>query len=167
MTLLLTKCTIMLVIRMNDCNKVTKLYFKSIKEFNEFSSRPRDFGTGDLLYSSEIHTLQAIGDTSGINLTELSLKLDVSKSAVSKFVKKLFEKDLITKSKLHGNKKEVVFCLTEKGHTAYKGHKKFKQETFKSIFNILSKLDKHEIDFLEKFLGELSNEVEELNKQMK
>lgn len=160
---MLTWYTIILVIIMNDYNKVTKLYFRSLKEFNEFSSKPRDFGTGDLLYSSEIHTLQAIGETSGIILTELALKLDVSKSAVSKFVKKLLEKDLITKSKLPENKKEVVFSLTEKGNTAYRGHKKFKYETFKPIFKILSKLTKDEIDFLEKFLGELSYEVEKLN----
>lgn len=150
---------------MTDYNKVTKLYFKSIKEFNEFESIPRDFGTGDLLYSSEIHTLQAIGDNTDINLTELSLKLDVSKSAVSKFVKKLLDKGLITKSKLQGNKKEVVFGLTDKGRTAYIGHKKFSQETFKPIFNILSKLDKEQVDFLEKFLGELTQEVAKLNKR--
>jgi DNA-binding MarR family transcriptional regulator len=149
---------------MNNYNKVTKLYFRSINEFNEFSSIPRDFGTGDLLYSSEIHTLQAIGKSTVINLTDLSLKLDVSKSAVSKFVKKLLDKGLITKSKLPDNKKEVVFSLTEKGHTAYNGHKKFKQETFIPIFNILSKLNSHEIDFLERFLGELSQEVKKLNR---
>ena len=141
------------------------LYFKSVKGFNELESIPRDFGTGDLLYSSEIHTLQAIGDSTDINLTELALKLDISKSGTSKFVKKLLEKDLITKSKLYGNKKEVVFGLTEKGRTAYLGHKTFSKEVFAPIYNILSRLDKNEIGFLESFLYDLSSEVEKLNKQ--
>lgn len=150
---------------MTDYNKVTKLYFKSIKEFNEFESTPRDFGTGDLLYSSEIHTVQAIGDSTDINLTELSLKLDVSKSAVSKFVKKLLDKGLITKNKLQGNNKEVVFGLTDKGRTAYLGHKRFDQDTFSPIYKILSKLDNEQIDFMEKFFGELIQEVTKLNKR--
>ena len=83
---------------MKDYEKIIKLYFKSIKGFNEFESLPRDFGTGDLLYSSEIHTLQAIGNNSNINLTELAEILDISKSGTSKFVKKLLDKNLITTS---------------------------------------------------------------------
>lgn len=105
---------------MKDYENIIKLYFKSLKAFNEFESIPRDFGTGgDMLYSSEIHTLQAIGRNANINLTELAEKLDISKSGASKFVLKLLEKDLITKNKLINNKKEVVFNLTEKGLIAF------------------------------------------------
>lgn len=148
---------------MKDYKRIIELYFKSIKGFNEFESIPRDFGTGDLLYSSEIHTLQAIGDNANINLTELAEKLGISKSGTSKFVKKLIEKDLITKSKQLSNRKEVVFNLTEKGLTAYFGHETFSKKVFNPIYNILSRLDKNEIVFLESFLNELSLEVEKLN----
>ncbi len=148
---------------MKSYERIIELYFKSISGFNEFESIPRDFGTGDLLYSSEIHTLQAIGNNANINLTELAEKLDISKSGTSKFVKKLLAKDLITKSKQLSNKKEVVFNLTEKGLIAYLGHETFSKEVFNSIYNILSRLDKNQIDFLESFLNELALEVEKLN----
>lgn len=148
---------------MNEYKRITELYFKSIKGFNEFESIPRDFGSGDLLYSSEIHTLQAIGNNENINLTELAIILDISKSGTSKFVKKLLDKDLITKSKNSGNKKEVVFNLTEKGKKAYFGHEVFSKKTFTPIHKILSSLSKNEMDILESFLYDLNSEVEKLN----
>lgn len=150
---------------MKNYEKIIKLYFNSVREFNEFESIPRDFGTGDLLYSSEIHTLQVIGKNSNINLTELAAKLDISKSGASKFVKKLIEKKLITKSKYLSNRKEVVFNLTEKGVIAYLGHEKFDLEVFASIYKILSGLDEKEKEFLESFLDQLVSEVKKLNKK--
>jgi DNA-binding MarR family transcriptional regulator len=148
---------------MKSYKKIIELYFKSMRGFNEFESIPRDFGTGDLLYSSEIHTLQAIGNNANVNLTELAEKLDISKSGTSKFVKKLLEKNLITKSKQLNNKKEVVFNLTKMGLIAYIRHEEFDKEAFNSMYNILFRLDENQIDFLESFLDELVLEVERLN----
>ena len=150
---------------MKSYEGIIELYFKSIKGFNELVSTPRDFGTGDLLYSSEIHTLQKIGENKNVNLTELAEKLNISKSGASKFVKKLIEKDLISKSRQFNNKKEVVFSLTENGLVAYLGHETFDEEMFKSIFKILSRLDDNQVDFLELFLREMNSEVDKLNNQ--
>jgi DNA-binding MarR family transcriptional regulator len=149
---------------MKKYEKIIQLYFKSIKEFNEFESAPRDFGTGDLLYSSEIHTLQAIGNNENINLSELAEILGISKSGVSKFIKKLLSKKMITKSNPLNNRKEVVFNLTKKGWTAYLGHQNFSEQTFNSIYNILSRLDDQQILFLETFLHELTSEITKINK---
>ena len=65
---------------MDETNKIIQLYFESIREFNEFEKNPRDFGTGDFLYSSEIHTIQMIGYNENINLSTLAEKLNISKS---------------------------------------------------------------------------------------
>jgi DNA-binding MarR family transcriptional regulator len=151
---------------MNKHEKIIQLYFKSIKEFNEFESSPRDFGTGDLLYSSEIHTLQAIGNNANINLSELAEILGISKSGVSKFIEKLLNKEVITKGNPLNNKKEVVFNLTKKGWTAYSGHQNFSEQTFNSIYNILSRLDANQLLFLETFLLELTSEITKLNKTL-
>ncbi len=163
---MLTWCTIEVVINMKSCEKVIKLYFKSLKAFNEFESIPKKFGTDDWLYGSEIHTLQAIGETPNINLTELSEKLDISKSGTSKFVNKLLKKNLITKSKLINNKKEVVFNLTNKGLIAYYEHEKFDKEVFEDIYELLSGLEDDQTEFLETFLKELVLQVEKLKSNM-
>jgi DNA-binding MarR family transcriptional regulator len=160
LTLLLTWVTIISGDEMKKFENIIHLYFKSVRGFNEIESIPRDFGTGDKLYSSEIHTLKVIGDNSSINLTELAEKLDISKSGTSKFVKKLLVKNLITKSKQLSNRKEVIFNLTEKGLIAYEGHETFSKKMFGSIYNILSQHDEEQIDFLESFLLELCLDVE-------
>lgn len=148
---------------MKDYKKIIKLYFSSVKGFNEFESVPRDFGTGDLLFSSEIHTLQAIGKNPEINLTDLSILLDISKSGTSKFIRKLLEKDLIVKGRPLNNKKEVIYTLTEKGRIAYQSHEAFDKKMFGTIHDILSELTDEENEFLESFLSKLVTQVNQLN----
>ena len=72
---------------------------------------------------------------------------------------------MITKSRPLNNKKEVVFNLTESGFIAYSGHETFDEEMFKSIYDILSRLDDNQVDFLENFLKEVNSEVDKLNNQ--
>ncbi len=145
---------------MNKNQRIIDLYFKSIKKFNEIEKTPRDFGTGDLLYSSEIHTLEAIGNRPGSNLTELSEKLDITKGATSKFIKKLISKDLIVKKMMPDNKKETLYWLTSKGEIAYNGHKKFSNEKFGRIFEMLSDLSKNDSEMLEEFLTGLNDTID-------
>jgi len=132
---------------------------KSVDLMREIESKPRDFGTGDLLYSSTIHTLVQIGKNPGINLTNLAERLDISKSAVSKFIRQLLELKLITKSKDINNRKEVIFYLSEKGVTAYNGHEAFEKNFFSVIENNVDVLTESEknvfINFLMSLVGEL------------
>jgi DNA-binding MarR family transcriptional regulator len=144
---------------MKNYQKVINQYFKSVRNFNEFESKPRDFGTGDLLYSSEIHTLVAIGNKGSLNLTELSRDLEITKGGTSKFVKKLLEKELIIKEKLYDNRKETFFRLTDRGAIAYEGHEVFSREMFGDIIDNLSELSEGEIDTLGGFLELLNNVI--------
>lgn len=71
------------------------------------------------LYPSELKALDMIGGFSPINLTQLAVKLGISKSAVSKCSSKLLEKGLITKEKSLTNIREVIFMLSETGKSIY------------------------------------------------
>ncbi len=141
---------------MDNKQKIINLYFKSIARFNEIESTPKDFGTGDLLFSSEIHTLVSVGDNPGANLTELSEKMDITKGATSKFLKKLLDKELIVKKKLPDNQKETLYWLTSKGKIAYDGHAKFSKEKFGDIFKMLSELTENESETIKIFLEKLN-----------
>jgi len=132
---------------------------KSVSLMREIESEPRDFGTGDLLYSSTIHTLVQIGKNPGINLTNLAEKLDISKSAVSKFVRQLLEKSLITKSKDVNNRKEVIFYLSEKGVVAYQGHESFEKRVFGVIEEKIDLLKDEEKEVFVEFLTSLVQEL--------
>lgn len=142
--------------------RIVRLYLKSKEVFNEFERTPRDFGTGDLLYSSEIHTLVEIGKNNSINLTELANNLGISKSGTSKFVAKLIDKKLINKEKANNNNKEVVLSLSEKGKMAYKGHSIFKEQTFAPIIKMIDNLDDTNKEFLAIFLSDLIDKLNNL-----
>ena len=87
------------------------------------------FGTGVLMHQKEIHTVQAIGRHSGINITRLAEFTGVTKGAVSHTVKKLVRKGLVQKTRLPGNDKEVVLELTNLGWTGFYNHEQFHMET--------------------------------------
>ena len=84
---------------------------------------PRDFGLNVSLIGSEIHTIAVIGDSSLANVTEVSLKLGISKAAASQAIRKLHKDGYIRKLKDDKNKREILLSLTQKGNLAYQGHK--------------------------------------------
>lgn len=86
---------------------------------------PIDHGTGDLLYSSEINTLEIIGKYPGINMTRLAEKRGVTKGAVSQIVTKLVQKELVSKNQAPDSHKELALQLTAPGLIAFENHEKF------------------------------------------
>ena len=87
------------------------------------------FGTGVLMSRGEIHTIQAIGRNSGINVTTLAEHMGVTKGAVSQSIKKLSEKGLVRKTHPPGNAKKVILELTELGCIGFHNHEKFHMDT--------------------------------------
>ena len=70
-----------------------------------------DYGTGDRLSPVEAHTIQAVGDNQGLNLTALARAMNVTKATMSERVKKLARKGLLRKSKALDNRKEILITL--------------------------------------------------------
>ncbi len=144
---------------MSDYERITRAYFKGINLFGKFENSPRDFGVGELLYPSEIHTVVLIVRKPNLNLTELSCELGVSKSAVSKFVNKLMDKGLIIKKRARDNNKEVFFVPTEKGEKAARRHDEFEKDLFSDIENLINGLSEEKRLFLEDFLLNLNTKI--------
>jgi len=87
------------------------------------------FGTGILMHTKEIHTVQAIGRHPGINVTRLAEYTGVTKGAVSQTLNKLVRKGLVRKTHPPGNVKEVVLELTNLGQIGFQNHEKFHMDT--------------------------------------
>ncbi|RPH47854.1 MAG: MarR family transcriptional regulator [Desulfobacteraceae bacterium] len=135
--------------RILDMIYVAHLYLQGLE------STPRDYGTGDLLYSSDIHTIVAVSKSPGCNLTALATQLNISKAAVSKFVAKLGRRGYIVKSKRVDNDREVIFNLTKKGQTAASGHEEFEAKMFGPLFQVESALSEQEYQTIKKYLKKL------------
>ena len=69
---------------------------------------------------SEIHCIDYIGNHSEPNVTQLADAFYMTRGAISKLTKKLITKGLIESYQKTGNRKEIYFCLTEKGHDIFK-----------------------------------------------
>ena len=89
-------------------------------KLNKLETIPRHFGTDDLLYPGEIHTIEMIGSRPDITATEISLTLDVTKGAVSQMIARLERKKLITRTR---RQRTMDLALTEKGGSAYAAHR--------------------------------------------
>ncbi|NSW93223.1 MAG: MarR family transcriptional regulator [Bacteroidales bacterium] len=104
-------------------------FLKILDLYSVINRKPVDYGTGDLLYFTEIHTLTVIGRNKEINITQLGEMMGVTKGAISQTVKKLAGKNLIVRANT-SNKREVMLKLSDRGKIAYKGQKSLQKEIF-------------------------------------
>ena len=93
-----------------------------------------DYGTGHRLSPVEAHTIQAVGDNQGLNLTTLARAMNVTKATMSERVKKLSRQGLLRKSKALDNRKEILITLTEQGRLVHEGH----EETHRKMFRFFA-----------------------------
>jgi len=113
---------------MRNADKIqnlTETFLRIINKFKELEKIPIDHGTGDLLYASEINTLELIGKFPGISITQLAQKRGITKGAVSQIIAKLVKKQLVSKNPVQDNDKVVALGLTEAGKAAFKNHENF------------------------------------------
>nr|WP_319777211.1 MarR family transcriptional regulator [uncultured Sphaerochaeta sp.] len=121
----------------------------------------RDYGTGEGLFSSEIHTVTAVVHSPGINLTQLAGNMGISKAAVSKFTSRMIKRGYIKKSRSGSNQKEVLFYATEKGRSAAQGHAAFEEKTFGPFLRIEQDLTAKEREIILSYFKKIKNIIEE------
>lgn len=136
-----------------------------IKEcINAMERIPRNWNTGELLYCSEIHTIEAIGDNRGINVTALANKMSVTKGAISQCLKKLESKDFVKRLEDTDNEKEVMLDLTKKGKTAYKAHTAYHDKQVNDLKDVFSEMSEEQFKFLESTLSKFLMYAEQQKK---
>ncbi|SMC95804.1 MarR family winged helix-turn-helix transcriptional regulator [Sporomusa malonica] len=125
--------------------------FRAFNEMNESAKQPRDYGTGQLLYQSEIHTVSTICNHKQVNASELAQIMGITKGAITQVVNKLIQKGLVEKYNLPGNKKEVYFSPTESGRIANKAHCRYHEEIHGHVIGYLGELDEEKLEAIGQF----------------
>ncbi len=136
---------------------IHEIMIRIINKASSIMTEPRNFGIDETLYASEIHMLDVIGKNPGINVTEIAVKLGITKGAIPKIIRKLMQKDLIYRYQSKDNKRIGHFKLTAKGHIAFQQHIEFHQKFDNIIiqtFNSASETDLH-------FLNDIMSEIEQ------
>ena len=97
-------------------------FLRLVNKINKLDKQPFDFGTGDLLYATEIHVIEEIGKKRGETVTALCRLFGVTKGAVSQIVGKLSSKGYVTKARNENYGKEIILSLTQKGKAVFDAH---------------------------------------------
>jgi DNA-binding MarR family transcriptional regulator len=135
-------------------------FLRIINKFRELEKIPIDHGTGDLLYASEINTLEIIGDSPGINLTQLAQKKGVTKSAVSQIVTKLVKKQLVAKNQSPDHEKVFFLELTDLGKVAYENHEKFHEKYDSPMIEKLFSMSDEQLELVTDTFGMLERTID-------
>jgi DNA-binding MarR family transcriptional regulator len=118
--------------------EIYTIWMRIRNKTNLMESIPRDFGIGEPLYLTEIHTLQAIGKTPDNNVRIIAGLMGVTPSAASQVITRLTRRGLVRKIRGVRNEKEVALELTEKGRVAYTTHEKIHGEMYDLIAEQIS-----------------------------
>ena len=149
-----------LLIVMKDFGPIIELFMSLTDKAAQTNKVKTDYGNNILLYRSEIHTIEIIGRTNGIHISEIAREMGVTKGAISQRMKVLKRKGLIEKIADPKNQSRVLVTLTEAGKICFSGHRKYHQKKDKEMFDYLNKLNKKETETIEAFLKKANRFVE-------
>lgn len=113
---------------------------KAMTKYAATEKKPHDYGTGQLLYRSEIHTIDGIGKHPNTTVTQLANYLVITKGAVSQMIEKLIKKELVIKTILSASNTKVALNLTPKGNIVFTAHTIYHQGFYQQIESLLSEL---------------------------
>lgn len=142
--------------------KSIKQFAKVINEYLKYDSVPRDYGTNELLYNSEIHMIQAIGYKMGETVTELSQSISITKGGVSQTVSKLEKKGYIIKERKAKYGKEIILMLSEKGKKAFNVHEKSHSKFSSSMAEYMKTLSDEKLSGIEEMLNFIGDHFEKI-----
>lgn len=116
----------------------------------------------DKLSYSEFHVLKIIAENTPIKVTDIGIKMGITRGASSKICSKLLKRKLIERKDFEENKKEVRYILSVDGEKAHQIHKQHIQESRKQIEELLSKYSEEEKQYINDLIVKLIHPIVQL-----
>ena len=154
-----------MMIGFEDAYKLGERFLWLLEEYVAIASIPKSYGTGMQFYRLDIHLIHSIGMNPGINVTELSKKHSITKSAVSQAVKKLEKRALIERYQSSENRKEILFRLTEKGRSAFDAHNSYHETSETQYIEQIARMSEEEARGIDNFIRIMSERAENIRKE--
>ena len=98
--------------------EIAQRLFELLSAIESRQKKPTDCGDGNTLYRAEAYLLNMINEFPGSNVSMLSARCGVTKSAVVQISSRLVQKGLIEACRNDENKKERYYRLTPAGDKA-------------------------------------------------
>ena len=135
-----------------ELHSMIDLFTRILHIYSVIDKKPKDFGTGDRLYVSEIHAIHTIGSNPEINLTQLAEMSGVTKGAISQMVKRLVSKRYIARYRAKNNK-EVNLRLSDKGYLIFQQYEQFEKERFVFAVKLYENASRADITLIRNLFG--------------
>ncbi len=148
------------MIEINDSTKFITLFERVISKYNRMENKQRSYGTDVVLSRAEIHTIAAVGDNPGINITMLADILGITKGAASQMIYKLVEKGTIEKKVSPDSDTEVVLNLTEEGQKNYIGHIEYHNQAIDGSLKVLRDMPESSYRDMIEFFSEMEKTID-------
>jgi len=149
----------------NELQSLIDQFLKILHLYSVIGRKPKDYGTGDLLYFTEIHTISMVGKNREINMTRLSEMMGVTRGAISQTIRKLVTKNFILKSNAT-NRKEINLRLSPKGMIVLKGLESFQHEIFTFAGSLYENATKEDIELVRRLFNAICENMQERVKQL-
>ena len=149
----------------SELQELIDLFLKILHLYSVITRKPKDYGTGDMLYFTEVHTITMVGKNREVNITQLADLMGVTKGAISQTIRKLVSKDLIIKSNTT-NRKEVNLRLSEKGMTVLEGQESFQVDLFTFAGTLYEKAGQQDVELVRRLFMAISENMQYRVRQM-
>jgi DNA-binding MarR family transcriptional regulator len=143
----------------NELQTLIDLFLKILHLYSVIGRKPKDYGTGDLLYFAEIHTITMVGKNKEINMTHLADLMGVTRGAISQTIRKLVNKGFISRSNTT-NRKEINLKLSEKGLIVYIGQESFQKDIFTFAGSLYEKATPEERNLVKRLFLAISDNMQ-------
>lgn len=134
-------------------------FVRICNKYSVVSSKPRNYGTGELLYPSEIHMLNYISNKQEQNISEIGRYFSISRSAASQTIMKLEKKGLCTKSK-RDNRRNIYIDISDKGKEVLQHFREYENAVFDDLIAVFERAEASEVDTLERAFASLENHMD-------
>lgn len=142
-----------------ELQELIDLFLKILHLYSVIGRKPKDYGTGDLLYFTEVHTISVVGKNREINMTKLADLMGVTRGAISQTIRKLVSKNLIIRTNTT-NRKEINLRLSEKGIAVLRGQESFQQELFTFARTLYEKAGPQDVELVKRLFIAISENMQ-------
>lgn len=146
-------------------NEELLLQFKEIYEKQETIAKQINDNIYTIYSNTELHclaTVYLIGDCNG---SDISRKMKMTRSAITKVMKKLISKGLINTTNKEGNRKEIIYKLTKKGIDVAKEHDLAHDKWLERDIEFLNSKPSEAVERTLLFMKEFNNHLEKIIKE--
>ena len=114
-----------------------------------YNNTPRHYGTEDLLYQSEAHLIQHIGEEPELSLNALAKRTYRTKSATSMMLQKLTERNLVESKRDETDRRRCILTLTPLGQDIFDYHRKLDSTNYEIILQAIDQKQTFTLDQME------------------